>query len=96
MLPVDPIKAPACSRFLPTGFTIADDHIIQLKNDRGTSYEKYLQVQNELTAAYREVRDQFCEDYLEVTSYAELTDPTLRSEIEPSDLYQIPVYRSYS
>lgn len=31
--------------------------IISLKNDRGTSYEIYIQIQNELKAAYRELRD---------------------------------------
>jgi hypothetical protein len=31
--------------------------IISLQNDRGTSYETYIQVQNELAAAYRELRD---------------------------------------
>jgi len=31
--------------------------IISLQNDRGTSYEMYIQVQNELSAAYRELRD---------------------------------------
>ena len=31
--------------------------IISLQNDRGTSHETYIQVQNELAAAYRELRD---------------------------------------
>ena len=31
--------------------------IISLQNDRGTSYETYILVQNELAAAYRELRD---------------------------------------
>ena len=31
--------------------------IISLQNDRGTSYETYIEVQNELAAAYRELRD---------------------------------------
>jgi len=31
--------------------------IISLQNDRGTSYEMYMQIQNELTMAYRELRD---------------------------------------
>lgn len=34
--------------------------IISLKNDRGTSYEMYLKVQNELTAAINELRDDLC------------------------------------
>ena len=33
-------------------------HIISLQNDRGTRYQAYLDVQNELTAAYNELRDE--------------------------------------
>ncbi len=32
--------------------------IISLQNDRGTSYEMYIKVQNELVAAYNELRDE--------------------------------------
>jgi biopolymer transport protein ExbD len=32
--------------------------IISLQNDRGTSYDMYISVQNELAAAYRELRDE--------------------------------------
>ncbi|HHZ66076.1 MAG TPA: biopolymer transporter ExbD [Flavobacteriales bacterium] len=31
--------------------------VVSLQNDRGTSYDMYIMVQNELVAAYREVRD---------------------------------------
>lgn len=31
--------------------------VISLKNDRGTSYETYISVQNELTRAFNEIRD---------------------------------------
>jgi len=34
--------------------------VVSLQNDRGTSYKVYMQVQNELTAAIRELRDEFC------------------------------------
>lgn len=33
------------------------DAIVSLKNDIGTSYNMYIQVQNEVAAAYRELRD---------------------------------------
>ena len=33
-------------------------HVISLQNDRGTSYETYMAVQNELTAAYNELRNE--------------------------------------
>lgn len=35
------------------------DAIISLKNDIGTSYDMYIQVQNEVAAAYRELRDNY-------------------------------------
>ncbi len=31
--------------------------VVSLQNDRGTSYDMYISVQNELVAAYREIRD---------------------------------------
>lgn len=34
-----------------------DKAVISLQNDRGTSYDLYIQVQNELAAAYNELRD---------------------------------------
>jgi biopolymer transport protein ExbD len=34
------------------------DAVISLRSDRGTSYEMYIKVQNELSAAYRTVRDE--------------------------------------
>lgn len=33
--------------------------VVSLKNDRGTSYKRYIQVYNELTRAYNEVRDAY-------------------------------------
>jgi biopolymer transport protein ExbD len=33
--------------------------VVSLQNDRGTSYNMYIQVQNEVKAAYRELRDDF-------------------------------------
>ncbi|MBR9861218.1 biopolymer transporter ExbD [bacterium] len=35
------------------------DAIVSLKNDRGTSYDMYVRVYNELSAAYSEVRDEY-------------------------------------
>ena len=32
--------------------------VVSLKNDRGTSYEMYIKIQNELTAAFAELRDE--------------------------------------
>jgi hypothetical protein len=41
-----------------------DKAVISLQNDRGTSYGMYVKVQNELVAAYEDLRDQLAErDY---------------------------------
>ncbi len=37
---------------------ITEKHVISLQSDRGTSYSKYFEVQNELVAAYNELRDE--------------------------------------
>ena len=37
---------------------VTKNHVISLQNDRGTSYEMYIAVQNELAAAYNELRDE--------------------------------------
>jgi biopolymer transport protein ExbD len=37
---------------------VTKKHVISLQNDRGTSYEMYIAVQNELAAAYNELRDE--------------------------------------
>ena len=37
---------------------ITEKHVISVQNDVGTSYEAYLQVQNELVAAYNELRSE--------------------------------------
>lgn len=42
---------------LPNFSTSPKDAIISLKNDRGTSYDIYIQIQNELKAAYSELRN---------------------------------------
>jgi biopolymer transport protein ExbD len=34
------------------------NHVISLQNDRGTEYQAYIEVQNELVAAYNELRDE--------------------------------------
>nr|WP_203558462.1 biopolymer transporter ExbD [Bacteroides sp. 519] len=37
---------------------VTDQHVISLMNDRGTSYQAYISVQNELVAAYNELRNE--------------------------------------
>lgn len=55
--------------------------IISLKNDRGTSYDMYIQVQNELTAAVNELRDELSRQKFG-KPFSELTDQELVSAIQ--------------
>ncbi len=90
---------------LPVKETVDIDHIgpfevsrgvISLQNDRGTSYEMYIAVQNELAAAVREIRDDVSREFFGVR-FTELRDeelvnsvrravPMAISEAEPKDI----------
>ncbi|MAX79128.1 MAG: biopolymer transporter ExbD [Crocinitomicaceae bacterium] len=73
--------------------------VISLQNDKGTSYDLYIQVQNELAAAYSEVRNELAKSEFN-TSYDELLErgeeekvkairavyPQRISEAEPKDV----------
>jgi len=70
--------------------------IISLQNDRGTSYEMYIAVQNELAAAVREIRDEVSQQYFgrafgdlreeeQVTAIRQKV-PMAISEAEPKDV----------
>ncbi len=70
--------------------------IISLQNDRGTSYEMYISVQNELAAAVREIRDEVSRENFG-RRFGDLTDeelvtairravPMAISEAEPKDI----------
>ena len=70
--------------------------IISLKNDRGTSYDMYIQVQNELAAAIRELRNEISQRYFDL-KFEQLVDPikikavqkavpVAISEAEPEDI----------
>jgi biopolymer transport protein ExbD len=56
-----PEKLPVQANFGEGDETIltTSKHIISLQNDRGTEYQKYVEVQNELVAAYNEVRNEY-------------------------------------
>ncbi|MBQ1654882.1 MAG: biopolymer transporter ExbD [Bacteroidales bacterium] len=68
--------------------------IISLQNDRGTTYGRYIEVQNELVAAYNEVRNEAARKYFN-KPYDELNDeqqeairkiyPQRISEAEPKN-----------
>lgn len=75
----------------------SDAAIISLKNDRGTSYETYLAVYNELKAAYNELWEEAAQKQYNV-SYNQLSIdkkkdirkviPLVISEAEPTDVGQ--------
>ena len=53
---------------------VAENHIISVTNDVGTSYQAYIDVQNELVAAYNELRNEaakanFGKNYAECDEY---------------------------
>jgi biopolymer transport protein ExbD len=70
--------------------------VISLQNDRGTSYEMYVAVQNELAAAINDIRDELTRERFGMR-FNQLTDPDLVraireavpmaiSEAEPKDI----------
>jgi biopolymer transport protein ExbD len=70
--------------------------VISLKNDRGTSYDMYIQVQNELAAAFNEMRNELAMekfgvryDRLDNTDWINAINkaiPVAISEAEPEDI----------
>lgn len=58
--------------------------VISLKNDRGTSYEMYIAVQNELAAAYSELRNELAQ-----TKFGESYDDLLKDESNESKVKAI-------
>ncbi len=70
--------------------------VVSLQNDRGTSYEMYIAVQNELAAAFNDIRNDLSMEQFGVR-FDQLTDPDLVdairravplaiSEAEPKDI----------
>lgn len=82
------------------GNVMVSKQVISLQNDRGTSYQMYISVQNELAAAYRELRNELSQSKWDGTSYDELVEngekakykairsiyPQRISEAEPKDV----------
>ena len=64
-------------------YEVTKNHVISLQNDRGTEYQKYLEVQNELVAAYNEIRQEFSKKRFG-KSYSELTED---QQLAVQDLY---------
>ncbi len=55
--------------------------VISLQNDNSTSYEMYIKVQNELTAAVNELRDAFARERFGV-KFADLKNENIREAIQ--------------
>ncbi len=80
---------------VPYGKFTKSKGIISLQNDRGTSYDMYIQVQNELAAAVRELREELSQKVFK-TKYNDLDKekrkvinkviPMAISEAEPKDI----------
>ncbi len=70
--------------------------VVSLQNDRGTSYEMYIQVQNELVAAFNELRNDFAKQEFGGRPFDQLTEdeqdvvrdviPQNISEANPKDV----------
>jgi biopolymer transport protein ExbD len=85
-------------RYIPElgNVRIPRNAVISLKNDRGTSYKMYIAVQNELTAAVNELRNElamerFGRRYEDLTAEAQIKAiqtaiPVPISEAEPVDI----------
>ncbi|MFO7868029.1 MAG: biopolymer transporter ExbD [Bacteroidales bacterium] len=69
--------------------------IVSIQNDRGSSYDKYIEVQNEIVAAYNAVRDMYARKYF-YKKFEDLNDdeyeaikeliPQKISEAEPKNI----------
>jgi biopolymer transport protein ExbD len=55
--------------------------VVSLRNDHGTSYEMYIKVQNELTAAFNELRDEMSRKHFGVP-FANLRNEEARESIQ--------------
>lgn len=70
--------SPEVIKYFGEGYTISRQ-VVSLQNARETSYETYIAVQNELTAAYREVRDELGQQRFG-TTYKALTEDSRTQE----------------
>ena len=52
---------------------VTEKHVVSLQNDRSSSYQAYIDVQNELVAAYNELRDELSQEKWG-KKYSELDD----------------------
>jgi len=59
---------------------VTENHVVSLQNDRGTTYQAYIDVQNEIVAAYNELRNELSQEKAVRDIY-----PQKISEAEPKN-----------
>lgn len=59
---VNPEKSPELVQFFGADTKTPKNHVISLQSDYGTSYEMYIKVQNELVAAYNQLREEVAQE----------------------------------
>lgn len=66
---------------------VTEKHVVSLRCDRGSSYKAYLAVQNELVAAYNELRDELAQEKWQ-KNYADLNEDQQKAirEIYPQKI----------
>lgn len=66
---------------------VTEKHVVSLRCDRGSSYKVYLAVQNELVAAYNELRNELAQEKWQ-KNYADLNDDQKKAirEIYPQKI----------
>ena len=66
---------------------VTEKHVVSLRCDRGSSYKAYLAVQNELVAAYNELRDEISQEKWQ-KNYADLDEEQQKAvrEIYPQKI----------
>ncbi|MDO5571810.1 MAG: biopolymer transporter ExbD [Bacteroidales bacterium] len=72
-LPNLPERFPTDVEFFGT-YPVTKFHVISLQNDRQTEYQAYIEVQNELVAAYNELREELSKAKFN-KSFADLSEP---------------------
>ncbi|MBQ0057869.1 MAG: biopolymer transporter ExbD [Bacteroidales bacterium] len=59
---VNPEKSPELVQYFGADTKTPKNHVISLQSDFGTSYEMYIKVQNELVAAYNQLREELSQE----------------------------------
>jgi hypothetical protein len=78
----DPNKAEKIDREFETiGVVNCSKGVVSLMNDNTTSYEMYIKVQNELTGAFNELRDEFCKEHFGV-KFSNIKNENIKKEVQ--------------